>query len=735
MQALVGTLILCSSLTVQAQNSHPVAGVIDLLNRLSEDVVAQGKAEEVTYNKYAHWCSESKSSLERAVTTSKEAIDALETEVEAKANQKASLKAQLAKLASELAKYAAAGKAADEARSAEAAAYADADSDYASTITAFEGAIEVLAAAKTPAFAQLRSLLQLPLVLVTVSPQQRRALAAAAQEVQAAPAPATYEDMFSKGELESHSKKYHYKSGNVVELLKELKQTFEEKRVEATKAETASANDYELSKSARDSAMGAATDAQGQKTMLLGEVEGALAQAKQDLIDTKDTLAADSKSLKETTLACTMKREEWEERTSVREDELKAMASAVEILEEVSGVRHEKPVIEALPAAPEEQLTATGAPEEKMEGAPEEMEGMPSLLQVLGRRGLTPQSQAVNLLREEARRSKSSDFSRFVEEVAAHADGPFDQVNNMIQKMIFRLMAEQKDEDDHKNWCDLEMDKTNTSVIHKEEKLVSLKLKIEASRTDAAKLANDIQAANDRVSQLTSFMQELSEVRAEGKKQNMAAIKDAEEAQAAIAKASAVLEAFYKGSGSVPKEPWELLQSRVAPVTLPEEPSTWSADYTGVTDPSKQPGGVLAVLRAVGTDFSKMEAATRAQEAEDQKEFESLTQDAEIDKAGRSKEAEVKSQERERVLSRLDSLNKEQKHVQGELQAAQTYMKDLHPACVAGDSTYEVRKSARAEELKALKEAQVILADAFAEAEGKQTAASFLSPIRHVHQA
>merc|ERR1719230_189780 len=36
-------------------------------------------------------------------------------------------------------------------------------------------------------------------------------------------------------------------------------------------------------------------------------------------------------------------------------------------------------------------------------------------------------------------------------------------------------------------------------------------------------------------------------------------------------------------------------------------------------------------------------------------------------------------------------------------------MKDLQPACVNGDSTYEDRKAARSKEIDALKEAQDIL--------------------------
>lgn len=46
--------------------------------------------------------------------------------------------------------------------------------------------------------------------------------------------------------------------------------------------------------------------------------------------------------------------------------------------------------------------------------------------------------------------------SRLAQELAARKDeGPFDQVINAIEKMIFHLKDEQRQEDDHKNWCAL----------------------------------------------------------------------------------------------------------------------------------------------------------------------------------------------------------------------------------------------------------------------------------------
>merc|ERR1719271_1718945 len=89
-----------------------------------------------------------------------------------------------------------------------------------------------------------------------------------------------------------------------------------------------------------------------------------------------------------------------------------------------------------------------------------------------------PKMKAVALLREAAKDAHSRALDRLAVEVQAHLKGPFDQVNNMIEKMIFRLMDEQKQEDEHKLWCDQEIKKTETMIEDKEDKIADLKAEI-----------------------------------------------------------------------------------------------------------------------------------------------------------------------------------------------------------------------------------------------------------------
>ena len=170
---------------------------------------------------------------------------------------------------------------------------------------------------------------------------------------------------------------------------------------------------------------------------------------------------------------------------------------------------------------------------------------------------------------------------------------------------------------------------------------------------------------------------------------------------------------YVRTSGEVPKKDWEFAQ--VGGVDISDKPDTWGASYTGVSDPDRQPSGIITILEKCSEDFAKMEADTRAQEASDQETFDEDMQTNDIEKAKRSKEAEMKANQKKRLVDKINSLNKTKKHVSDELEATEQYKKDLQPACVDGDSTHEDRKSARTKEIGALHKAQVILAEAFKE--------------------
>jgi len=400
------------------------------------------------------------------------------------------------------------------------------ESDFKDTIKAIAGAIKGLEGSDGTFLAQRTATPQLKRALALadltgVKAEQRDALAMLLQRP----------DQLAEGDQAAHVKKYNFKSGNVIELLKELQRKFEDDLLASTKAETNTENAYKLEKQARDAAQAAAEKSKNEKEKTLGEVEADLAQHQDDLADTKAELETDSNTLSETEKACDLKNQEWEERSAVRTNEIAAMGKAVEILSKSTGVRTEAPGNPVPPPAPTDFLQIAD-----------------------------PKQTALNLLRSKARTMHSRSLEKMAQQLAAHLGDPFKDVNNMIEKMIFHLQAEQTDEDNHKAWCDQEISKTKTSRSNKEEKIDELSKKIEAAAATVAELTQDIADANDMIDKINSFIKESKEIRATGKKENTAAIEDAQQAQTAVANAIAVLTDFYKNSGSIEKKAWEFVQ-------------------------------------------------------------------------------------------------------------------------------------------------------------------------------
>jgi len=698
---------------VNAASRHPVEKVIGLLKDLMAQANKESQEEEYLYTKFEHWCTGSQKTLSGAIAAEKEEIDKLRDVIAAKTEELEVLTKQIGALADQLTELEGQDTKAAALRAKENSLYQFEEQQLKDTIEGVAGALALLkgaqqSTASAALIAKARASVQAVMALVEVhtTQEQQRTLTGFAATPEE-----RVDNLTALGDRDEHVKKYAFKSEAVIELLKQLHQRFEADLLAAVKAETNAVNAYQLAAAARANEISATQKAKGNKEGAASEAQAAKTRADEDLISTQADLAADSALLSQTEQKCSTKEAQWAERSKTRAQELSAMEAAIKILSEVTGVRTEPPENPVPPPSPLSFLQ-TGGP---------------------GPGGAA--GRALQLLRRAAKEAKSKALERLAQEVSAHLGGPFDEVNNMIEKMIYHLMDEQKDEDEHKHWCDLEINKTDASLADKADKIAELQAKIAASEAYTQQLAEEIMAANEMVAKIEMHMKESTEIREIGKKENALAAKDAQDAQAAIANAIAVLETHYKESGMIAKESWELVQTRRAgePAELPETPSTWDASYTGVTDPTAAGSGIIAVLQATNENFAKMEADTMAQEASDHHFYEEEMKDCAIEKATRLKEAEVKAAEKQRQADKTATLSAERKHVEEEHEATTQYLADLQKACVEGSSTYDDRKAARQKEIDALHEAKDILKAAFEQAPAPAPA-SFLQQGRNRRQ-
>merc|ERR1719409_488665 len=279
--------------------------------------------------------------------------------------------------------------------------------------------------------------------------------------------------------------------------------------------------------------------------------------------------------------------------------------------------------------------------------------------------------------------------------------------------MIFRLMGEQKDEDEHKLWCDMETEKSTESKDDKADKKALMTTKVNEMDAAIKLLVGQITENNARAKTITEYQETETALRDENHAEILATIKDAQDAQNALTDAIAVLKDFYKESGMIPKEPWEFLQTSSRDVELPESPATWDSSYTGTADPNSGADGILTILDETMQKFSKMEADAKVTDETDQKEYEQDMAAKKIETDETNTDTQMKTQKKESLQQKMEGTAATLKSTSAELDAVEQYLKDLEPACGTGDSSYDDRKKARADEIEALRRAQTILEEAF----------------------
>merc|ERR1719199_1626013 len=272
-----------------------------------------------------------------------------------------------------------------------------------------------------------------------------------------------------KADQEPEAAAYESKTDGVTEILKSLKTKFEEKLKELNASEVNAVSAHALADAAKVDEIEAGTAAKETKTEVKGRKGQDLATAQSELQESTDARDTAATVLKTTKGTCTTRASEWKERSSRREGEIEAMKQAVSILTEVTGVR---------------------TPEDK--GVETTFDGT-SFIQKTD----DPRAKIVNLLRQAANKAKAKDLVKLADRIAqmqgqTPGSGVFAQIKNMIEKMVFRLMKEQKDEDDHKNWCDKELTTTNQTIDEKTTKKEELQTTIDSLNAQIATLEGAI---------------------------------------------------------------------------------------------------------------------------------------------------------------------------------------------------------------------------------------------------
>merc|ERR1719188_1911205 len=213
-----------------------------------------------------------------------------------------------------------------------------------------------------------------------------------------------------------------------------MKETFESNLSAAQKEELANQKAYEDLKAAKEEEISAGQAQIDTKTQELADTDEKLAQAKEDIEDTRNSLAADEKFLMMLKEKCQMTDKEWEERQKTRQLEMEAVSKALAILS--GDDAHDLFTRTFNPALLQEESSIQSA----------------------------RRTQAPALLKAVADKHNTPRLATLAYKVRLDA---FTRVKKAIDDMIAQLLREKEDEIKHKDFC---VDEFNTNQLQTEKK-------------------------------------------------------------------------------------------------------------------------------------------------------------------------------------------------------------------------------------------------------------------------
>ena len=170
----------------------------------------------------------------------------------------------------------------------------------------------------------------------------------------------------------------------------------------------------------------------------------------------------------------------------------------------------------------------------------------------------------------------------------------------MIEQLIVKMQEQANEEATKQGWCDSELAANKAMREEKGSEVEGLRAEMDQLSSLISKLGLEISTLSQEVTQLTEGMSNATKLREQEAAKSVVTLRDAKEAQVAVAKALAVLKEFYGKA---------LLQA-------PES-------YQGM-----ESGGVVAMLEVIAGDFARLQAETEASEAAAKAEFEEFMEDS-----------------------------------------------------------------------------------------------------------
>jgi len=662
--AFVFALALPSPLQAAEEHAaaNPIRKVVTMLQTMQKKVEAEGEKEQELFEKFMCYCKNSGGDLATSIADAETKVSELPSAVEEAVGQLGQLKEDLKKAQTDRAAAKAAIAEATAIREKEAGEFATLSSELKTNIAAIGKAVAALekgmggAFLQTSAAATLKNLVENDQKMLDVDRQDLTAFL-------------------------SNDASYAPQSGAITGILKQMSDTMTASLNDATATEEDSIKTFDQLVAAKTKEIEALTASIEDKTSAIGELGVQIVQMKEDLSDSEESLLEDKKFLADLEKNCATKEKEWAIICKTRSEELLALADTIKMLNDDDALELFKKTLPGSSASFMQMQVSSAA----------------------------MRTQALALL-EAAKSDKKSDRQR-IDYIMLAIRGKkfgFEKVLKMIDDMVDLLKTEQQDDNDKKEYCEMQLDTADDKKKGLERAEGKLEAAIAEAKETIATLTEEVAALTAGIAALDKSVAEATEQRKEENSDYTTLMANDAAAKDILAMAKNRLNKFY--NPKLYKEPAMFVQVSMhrgldAPPAAPEAPKAYSKK-------SEESTGVIAMIDGCIKDLDTEMTEAETEEKLAQEEYEEMMADSSAKRAADSKSITAKEGEKASTETALNDHTEEHTSTVKELMATHEYIGSLHGECDWLLKYFDVRKEARTGEIDSLKKAKAVLSGA-----------------------
>lgn len=629
----------------------PIQKVVRLLNEMQAQIEKEGAEDEAMMEQMGCWCETNEREKTTAIELADQRIRDLTSAIPEYAAKATAAEVTIKQLQKEVAQNTEALSKATEVRAKEQEEFRTGEKDLIQSTASLKNAVQMMSKVNSASFSQA-SLLQVQNIIRHHMEKHGDIVAQALTGSQHRFAMSLIQDN-AMVQRQSH----RGPSSAIFGILKGMKESMEQNLAKNAEEEEEAVAKFKELKAAKTEEIKAGEDLVMVKRVEMADAKEANAKAKVDLEDTNENMKADTEFLQNLKLKCDNAANEHDKRVKVRNEELGAVSQTIAIL---TGDDAKDLFAKSMSFV---QVSSSSKSKSKAK------------------------DRAANKLRKLAVQARDPRLMAL--SVSMRVD-VFAKVKENIDKTVTALKEEQKEERKQKDDCVTSFQENEKNQAEKVELSDDLKHTIATLGTSIGELTEAISTLKEEIAESQKEMKRASQNREKENHEFQTTVTEQRATQAILKKALDKLKSFYAA----------LLQKQ----------NDDGSDAPSFIQYSKNAGGsgVMAMIETIIDESAAVEAECITAENDAQVAYESFMKDSNAANEAASKDLTNKADELAKSEAAKVAAEDDLTHTTDDLLTLGELGQTLHKKCDFLVKNFELRQTARAEEIEALVSAKAI---------------------------